>query len=45
MKLEESGKPMPFKFIKKLSETLKFPYGKNKFLTPEICFLSQRKYK
>lgn len=42
MKLEESmsGEPMAFKFIKKISETLKFRYGKNKFVTPEICFLS-----
>ena len=42
MKLEESmsGEPMAFMFIKKISETLKFRYGKNKLVTPEICFLS-----
>ena len=42
MKLQESmsGKPMAFMFIKNISETLKFRYGKNKLVTPEICFLS-----
>lgn len=42
MKLEESmsGEPMAFMFIKKISETLKFLYGKYKLVTPEICFLS-----
>ena len=42
MKLGESmsGEPMAFMFIKKIIETLIFRYGKNKLVTPEICFLS-----
>ena len=42
MKLEESmsGEPMAFMFRKKISETLIFRYGKNKLVTPEICFVS-----